>query len=244
VIYLIVGGLALEVAVHGQSSAQADSDGALHEIARQPSGPFLLSVVAAGFVAYAGWRLAQAVAGKPGHKGGIDWQRVGWAWSGVLYLGLCGEAISLIAGSSSGGSASHPEPVVARVSRWPLGPELLGLVAVALASGGIALGIWGVWHDYKNVLDADHLGGWFGAARAVGIAGDVARGLLVILVAAYVFLAAVSDNPKKAKGLGSALQSFAHRTGGPEYVGLLGVGLVCFALYSIAEAGFRRSATR
>ncbi|MGH8996584.1 MAG: DUF1206 domain-containing protein [Acidimicrobiales bacterium] len=94
------------------------------------------------------------------------------------------------------------------------------------------------------MLDADHLGHWFGVARSVGIAGDVARGLLVILVAAYVFLAALNDDPEKAKGLGTALQSFAHRTGGPELVGLLGVGLVCFGLYSIAEAGFRRSARR
>ncbi|MGH8996585.1 MAG: DUF1206 domain-containing protein [Acidimicrobiales bacterium] len=143
VIYVIAGGLALEVAVRGRSSAQADSDGALHEIARQPSGPFLLSVLAVGFVAYAGWRLAQVVAGKPGHQGGIDWQRIGWGWSGVLYLGLCGEAVSLIAGSSAGGSAFHAEPVVARVARWPLGPELLGLMALGLASGGIALAICG-----------------------------------------------------------------------------------------------------
>jgi hypothetical protein len=244
VIYLIVGGLALEVAVRGQSSAQADSDGALHEIARQPSGPFLLSVLAAGFVAYAAWRLAQAVAGKPGRKGGIDWQRIGWGWSAALYLGLCAEAVSLVAGSSSGGSATHPEPVVARVTRWPLGPELLGLFALGLASGGVALAIWGALHDYEHVLDADRLGHWFGAARLVGIAGDVARGLLVILVAAYIFLAALSDDPEKAKGLGIALESFAHRTGGPELVGLLGVGMVCFGLYSIVEAGFRRSARR
>ena len=244
VIYLIVGGLALEVAVRGQSSAQADGDGALQVIARQPSGPFLLSVLAAGFVAYAGWRLVQAVAGKPGHKGGIDWQRIAWGWSGALYLGLCSEAVSLIVGSSSGGSASHPEPVVASVARWPLGPELLGLLALGLASGGAALAIWGALHDYKNLLDAGRLGPWFGAARSVGIAGDVARGLLVILVAAYVFLAALDDDPEKAKGLGTAVESFAHRTGGPELVGLLGVGLVCFGLYSIAEAGFRRSARR
>lgn len=244
VIYLIVGGLALEVAVAGRSSAQADSAGALQAIARQPSGPFLLSLLAVGFVAYATWRLVQTVAGKPGHKGGIDWQRIGWAWSAVLYLGLCGEAVALLTGSGSSGSASHPEPIVARVVRWPLGPELLGLVAVGVASGGLALAVWGALHDYERVVDARRLGHWFGPVRAVGIAGDVARGLVVILVAAYLFLAAVHDDPQKAKGVGTALQSFAHRTGGPEAVGLLGVGLLCFGAYSVAEGIFRRSAGR
>jgi hypothetical protein len=244
VIYLIVGGLALEVAVRGRSSAQADSSGALHAIARQPSGPFLLSLLAAGFVAYAGWRLVQTVAGKPGHGGGIDWQRLGWGWSAALYLGLCGEAVSLLAGSNSGGSASHPEPLVARVARWPLGPELLGLAAVGLAFGGVALAVWGALHDYERVLDSGRLGRWFEAARSVGIAGDVARGLVVILVAIYIFLAAFEDKPSEAKGMGTALQSFAHHTGGPEAVGVLGVGLLCFGLYSVVEAAFRRSAGR
>jgi hypothetical protein len=244
VIYIIMGGLALELAVRGGSSTQADSDGALHEVARQPSGPFLLSVLAAGFVAYAGWRITQAVAGSPGHKGGVDWKRIGWGWSGALYLGLCGEAVSLLVGSSTGGTASHPAPAVARVERWPVGPELLGLVALGLASGGVALAIWGALHDYENVLDAGRMRHWFGAARSVGVIGEVARGLWVILVAGYFFVAALSDNPTKAKGLGTALQGFAHRTGGPECVGLLGVGLVCFGLYSTAEAGFRRSVRR
>lgn len=110
VIYLIVGGLALEVAVRGRSSAQADSQGALHEIARQPTGPFLLSLLAAGFVAYAAWRLAQAVAGRPGQEGGIDWQRIGWGWSGALYLGLLERPFRLSRARVPPGKVRIPSP--------------------------------------------------------------------------------------------------------------------------------------
>lgn len=133
---------------------------------------------------------------------------------------------------------------MAHIGHWPVGPEILGLIAVGAATGGIALAIWGALHDYKKVLDARRLGHWFEVARWTGIVGDVARGLVVLLVAAYVFLAALNHDPKTAKSLGAALQSFAHDPGGPEIVGLLGIGLISFGLYSVAEACFRRSARR
>jgi hypothetical protein len=237
-IYFILAGLAFETAVKGTSTTP-DSQGALVEIARQPGGRLLLVVLAAGFAAYAGWRLIQAVAGQPGARDALL-SRVGWAATALLYTFLCAEAVELAAGSSTSNASSHPEPLVARVLGWPAGPVLLGLVAVLAALAGIALGVWGVAHDYRRIIDAKRMGRWFEPARVAGAIGDIARGLLVVLVAVYLFLAVVTENPTKAKGLGPALQSFAHMPAGPVLLGLIGVGLFAFACYSVAEAAFRR----
>ncbi|MCU1490052.1 MAG: putative integral rane protein [Acidimicrobiaceae bacterium] len=240
VVYLILAGLAFEIAASGSSSAQANSQGALQEVARQPTGPFLLALLAVGFVAYAAWRAVQVVAGKPGKDHSEVWTRIGWAASGILYLILCAEACQLIAGSSSSSASSHPQPFVANVLKWPAGPELVGLVAVAIAGGGIALAVWGIFHDYRKVLDEHRLGRAFPAARVAGAVGDTVRGLLVVLVAVYLFSAAVTDQPSQAKGLDTALQSLVHEPGGPVLLGLAGTGMVAFAGYSFIEALGRR----
>ncbi|MGB9111459.1 MAG: DUF1206 domain-containing protein [Acidimicrobiales bacterium] len=242
VIYLVLAGLALELATRGRSFAQADTDGAFVAIARQRGGPFLLVVLASGCVAYAVWRLVQAIAGGAVDDRVARWTRLGRAASGALYLLLSAEALELRAGTATGSISSRPEPLVARVLVWPVGPEVIGLVAIAIATSGVALGVWGFLHDYRKVIDAPRLGRYFGLARASGAAGDGTRGLLLVIGASYLFFAAVTDNPTRSMGLGHALQALVHEPLGPELLGVLGAGLAAFSGYSVIEALYRRSA--
>lgn len=242
VIYLVLAGLALELTTRGRSFVPADTDGAFVAIARQRGGPFLLVVLASGCVAYAAWRLVQAIAGGAVNDRSSRWTRVGRAASGLLYLLLSAEALELRAGTSTGSISSRPEPLVARVLSWPAGPEVIGFVALAIATSGVALGVWGVVHDYRKVIDAPRLGRYFGLARASGATGDCTRVLLLLIVAAYLFFAAVTDNPSRSMGLGEALKSLVHEPLGPELLGVIGAGLAAFSGYSVIEAVFRRSA--
>jgi len=241
VIYLLLGVLAIEVATKGSSSAQPDSQGALTAVARQPSGPFLVSLLAAGFAAYAVWRLVQAVAGATLPEKSEVAVRIGRVAIALFYLGLCAEGVDILVRSSSNGAANNPEPFVTDVLRWTGGPEIIGLFAVCLAGGGVALGIWGVAHDYAKVIDAGRLGRAFTPARVAGAVGDCARGLLVVLVAVDLLSTAITDDPRRAKGLGNAIQSLAGKPGGPELLGFVAVGLFAFAGYSIVEAVYRRT---
>jgi hypothetical protein len=241
VIYLILAGLAFEVATRGSSFVQADTDGAFVAIARQPSGPLLLIALGSGCGAYATWRLVQALAGGVVDDRAARWARLGRAASGLLYLLLGAEAIELVAGRSTESIAPRPEPLVAKVLAWPGGPEIVGFVAIAVAVVGIALGTWGFLHDYGMVLDARRLGRSFGLARASGVAGDCARGLLLVIVAAYLFFAAVTRNASRSRGLGRALESLVHEPLGPELIGLIGAGLVAYAAYALIEAAYLRS---
>ena len=59
VVYGIIGVLAIKLAL-GDGGKATDQQGALHTIAKQPFGKFLLVVVAVGLAGYALWRLVRA----------------------------------------------------------------------------------------------------------------------------------------------------------------------------------------
>jgi hypothetical protein len=235
VVYLMIGALSLEVAVVRHSGVAADSQGAFDEIARQPGGRALLGVLAVGLIAYAAWRVIEAIAGN-----GL-WPRLGWLASGVLYLALFVEAIEILAGHASSDPSEHPQPIVARLLRIPAGPELVGAIGVAIAAAGFALVVWGIVHDYDKILEARRMPPWSRRfARVLGIAGDASRGLAVVLVASYLLDAAVADDPADARGASSALQSLVSLPAGRGLLGLLAAGLLAYAAYSAAEVCYRR----
>lgn len=244
VIYAMLGVLASLMIARGQPPAQASGTGALAEIAKQPAGPYLVGLLSAGLLCYGGWRLAQAVAGlEPAASGRPSLaKRLGWLAVAGLYFLLFAEALSLLMGKgASGGPAQHPQGAAATVLSWPGGPVLLGLVGVALALGGVALGAWGCVHDYGRTLDERRARPWVTAvSRVTGIAGNVTRAALLSLVASYTFLAAVEDSPSRQKSLDQSLEAVMHSPAGPWWIGLAATGLVGYAVYSVVEMLYRR----
>ena len=69
VIYILVGWVALLVAL-GQSSREADQQGALQLLADKPYGLVSLWLLGVGFAAYALWRLSEAAFGVTGEPPG------------------------------------------------------------------------------------------------------------------------------------------------------------------------------
>jgi Domain of Unknown Function (DUF1206) len=81
VVYLIIGGLAAELAV-GHGGKATDQRGAMQAIAAQPFGKFLLIVVAIGLLGYALWSFIQRafdLDGKGRDAKGVV-ARLGSAW--------------------------------------------------------------------------------------------------------------------------------------------------------------------
>ena len=173
-------------------------------------------------------------------------KRAGWASVAIIYFSLCPRAVTLAVGSPGsarsghGGPSSNPQPFVGLVLRWPGGTVWVGLVGAGVAVGGAALVIWGLAHDYSRTLRTERMSrAAFQCARAAGIIGEVTRGLLVMLVSAYLLAAAVTDNPAHAKSLGQALRSFDRMPAGPALLLIAAAGLVCFAAFSVFEALYR-----
>jgi hypothetical protein len=246
VIYLLLAYLAADIAIHHNSPAQPSGSGALTEIDRQPGGRALLGLLAVALAGYGAWRAVQ-VLGERGDEREMTSvvKRVGWAAVTMIYFGLCARAVSLAVGSSGsggpgGGASSNPRPFVGVVLRWPGGPAWVGVTGAGIAIGGAAMVVWGLAHDYSKVLQTDRMSRRaFLASLATGIAGEVTRGLLVILVSVYLLSASVTDDPARAKSLGQALRSFDRLPAGPVLLLAAAAGLACFAAYSVFEAVYR-----
>src|SRR6266571_5148697 len=107
VVYLIIGGLAAQLAI-GHGGSATDQHGALQTIYAQPFGKFLLAIVALGLLGFAVWCFIQAIydtEGKGRDAKGII-ARIGYAVVGVAYGALAFGAYQLVAGTGSGGKSS------------------------------------------------------------------------------------------------------------------------------------------
>lgn len=139
VIYLLVGALALRIAF-GDSSEQADRQGALAELAEQPLGSVMLWVLGIGLVGMALWRLSEVVFGKAGPDGREWTKRFASAARFVFYAFVAYTVLTFAAGNGkgsgeggdggSGGGGSSDEQsrdVTARVLDLPGGQWILGV---------------------------------------------------------------------------------------------------------------------
>jgi uncharacterized protein DUF1206 len=240
-VYVIVGGLAARAAF-GMGGRTTDSRGALATILGQPFGWVLLAVVAAGLFGYALWLLLSAALdaeGRGSHLRGVL-LRTGAAARGLVHAALGARAALMVVGSGTGrGNAVHEW--TARLMSAPFGPWLVALAGAAvLGYGGYQL--YRVFAtDLAKHLDRAALGA--GAARwavRFGRFGIAARGLLFGVIGFFLIQAGLRYDPRQAKGLAEALRTMASRSSPPWLLGAVAVGLVCYGLYQLFEARYRR----
>jgi Domain of Unknown Function (DUF1206) len=239
VVYLILGYLAVDIAVGGGRGKNASSQGALAVVAHQTAGPVLVVFLAAGFCAYAVWRFLQAAAGDPGEERGTELaKRLGWAAIGVVYVALAVRAALLLAGHpSSSNSAFSASKTLLDVG----GPPLLAVVGLGVVAGGIGLAVWALAHDFGRQLDHRRMPqALTGPAKLVEVFGTVIRGLVFAAIGSSLVVAAVSKSAKQAKGLNGAVHSLAGQPYGVALLGIAAAGLLAFGLASVVEALYRK----
>jgi Domain of Unknown Function (DUF1206) len=238
VVYAVVGILALKLAL-GDGGKATSQQGALKTVAEQPFGKFLLVALAVGLGGYAIWRLTRAAVGHGREDQDSGFDRVAALASGVAYGALCVTAIAILVGAGS--SSSSPKKATGGVLDWPAGPLI---VAIA---GGVLIGI-GLYQIYKGLarkfLETSKTHEMSEAVEkpftALGVAGHVARGAVFALIGWFLIRAAIDYDPNKAVGLDGALRKLEHASYGPLLLGIVAGGFIMFALYSIADARYRK----
>ncbi len=235
-VWLVVGGLALQVAFG--DSAQADKNGALAAIKDKPFGEVLLVVLVIGFLGYAAWRVLEAAVGHRDEDGGKRLlKRASSGVRGAVYLGLAGSTAKFLV---TGGGQDKTEPLTARVLATTGGQTLVFLVGAGFVVGGLVMAARAFSQEFEDKLKTREMPDWLQhATKAIGTAGLTSRGVVFTLIGAFLVRAAATFDPDKAKGLDGSLKTLAEQPFGPVLLSVTAIGLLAFALWSFLEARYR-----
>jgi len=244
VVYLIIGFLAAKLAI-GQGGAATDQRGALHTIYDQPSGKFLLIVVAIGLLAFALWSVIQAIydtEGKGSKAKGII-ARIGYAAVGIAYAALAFGAYQIATSTGSGGksSSTSTQDATAKLLQLPFGVPLV--VIVGLVVLGVAFYLFATAYKakFQNTLNLATLRAQVKKAVIfLGRLGYGALGVVFTIIGFFMIVAAVQFNPQQAKGLDTALGELLQLPFGRVLLGIVALGLIAYGVYSFVEARYRR----
>jgi hypothetical protein len=237
-IYAIVGVLAIQVAL-GAGGKTTNQQGALHEIAKQPLGKVLLMLMIVGLAGYAAWRILRAVLGHGPEASDDTKERISGLASGIAYAMLCVTAISILAGS--GGGSGSPDKTTGGVLGWPGGQLLVGLAGIIIVGVGLEQGYKGLKKKFLEQSKTEEMSERVRRAfTALGVFGHLARMVVFVLIGYFLLKAAIDFDPDEAVSLDGALTALAKASYGPVLLGIVAAGLIGFALYSMADARYRR----
>jgi hypothetical protein len=241
VIYGIVGVLAIKLAL-GVGGKTTDQSGALKTIAAQPFGEVMLILVATGLAGYSLWRLFHAFLGHGREKTDDTFDRLAALGSGIAYGIVCAVAIDILLHRGSGnGSSGSASKAAAGVLGWPAGVWLVGIAGVVVIGIALYQAYRGISADFLKEAKTEQMGEttrrWY---RRIATVGHLARTVVFGLIGFFLIKAAVDYNPRKAVGLDGALAKLAHQSYGSALLGVVAAGLVAFAIYSLADARYRK----
>jgi len=239
VLYLLLALLAVELLTQGEGR-NADTRGALHQLAHHDGGPVVLVLLIIGFAGFALWHAYVAlVTDRRRHDHS---RQLGDAARAVVYGLLCALAVSFLTTSKRSGNSDQTDKTwTARVLHWPAGRVLVVIAGMALLAGAVYL-LWRAFsdrpQDERAVLDAAPRE--TPALQLLGRIGNVARGAIVGLIGAFLVDAAIEYDADKTVGLDGALKRILDQRYGDVLVVLVAFGFAAFGVYSIARAWVNR----
>jgi hypothetical protein len=239
VLYVLIGLVAVLVAL-GQSSQEADQQGALQLLAGQPYGLAALWLLGIGFAGYALWRLSEAAFGVTGDGNGAG-PRVKSLVRAVIYAFFAYLTFKIIAGTGGGSQTGKQQDLTATVMHHPGGRWLVAIAGLAIVIAGLVLVFEGLRRKFLKYLQLSQLSPR--ARRIVewlGTVGTAARGAVFALAGVLVIEAAVTYQPAKAGGIDKALLTLRNQPFGEFLLILAALGLITFGIYGLCEARWRK----
>jgi Domain of Unknown Function (DUF1206) len=239
VIYILIGIVAILVAIGQGGGQQADQQGALQLVAAQPFGLVALWLLAIGFVGYALWRLSEAVFGVSGEGPGAG-PRLKSLVRALVYASFAVLTFKIIMGGKAD-QAGQQKDFTASVMHHAGGRFAVGIVGLIIVIVGLALVVEGARQKFMKHLRTGEMSPQTRKmVRRLGTVGTVARGLVFALAGVLVIDAAITASPAKAAGLDTALHTLRNQPFGEFLLIIAALGLIAFGIYGLAEARWRR----
>jgi hypothetical protein len=237
VVYLLIGILALRVAIGARGGRITDQSGALTVVLHQPMGSLLVLVLAIGLLTYAGWQIVAAVAGRRQQAGGSAWSRGLTIVRAAVYAAIGVQALRLAIGLRAGHSG--PAPLIRAALHWPFGQWMVLAAGIGAAIYGIVEIRHAIAGRLEPDLDAPALrraaGAW---ALDVARAGIIARALVMVILAIGVVRAALAERASAAGGMDTSLLLLNSLPSGRLVLGATAAGLLAYGIYQLLHARF------
>src|ERR1700729_608686 len=238
VLYILIGWVAILIAL-GQSSHEADQQGALQLLAGESYGLVSLWLLGIGFAAYALWRLSEAAFGVTGERPGAG-PRLKSLARAIIYAGLSYLTFTVIAGTARSQSGRQQD-ITATAMQHTTGRVLVGLVGLVIVACGIVLVVEGARKKFMKNLQTGQLSARLRrAVEVLGVTGTIARGLVFALAGVLVIDAAVTHQASESGGIDKALLTLRDQPFGEFLMMLAALGLLVFGVYGLCEARWRK----
>lgn len=243
-LFIVIGILALMVALGQKGGELADPAGALETVAQMPYGRVLLIIFIVGAIAHGAWNVLRGIADVD--NAGKKWQgivrRVIAVGVGIFYFGLALTAVDILVADQEADRNGAIQRMLATILlALPLGALLMALIGLGVIGAGVSefySGVTGKYQEnFKIRMLAEHQQ-WI--ISLLGVISFSARALILVMMGCFFIAAAFYYNPNEAAGVDRALAIIAQQSYGQILLFITSGGLLCHGILSLYEARFRR----
>ncbi len=245
-LFIVIGILALMVALGQKGGELADPAGALETVATLPYGRIFLVIFIVGAIAHGAWNVLRGLADVD--NAGKNWQGIGRrviaVGVGIFYFGLSLTALDIITADHEADRNGAIQRMLATILlALPLGAVLMALIGLGVIGAGVSEFYSGVTGKYQEnfkirVLDESQQK----IISLLGVISFSARALILVMMGCFFIAAAFYYNPNEAAGVDRALAIIAQQSYGQVLLFITSGGLLCHGILSLYEARFRRVA--
>ena len=243
-LFIIIGVLAILVAVGDRSGQLTDATGALTTIAQFTFGKILLIIFIGGALGHGAWNILRGAADVD--NAGKNWQgiakRIIAASVGFFYFFLAWTAWNIIVTVEvEVQSGSVQKTLTALILALPLGAILVFIIGLSVIGAGINECYRGLTGKFQEDFRLRELqGGRRKIVTVLGALSFTARAVIFGLMGYFFIQAAIASDANQAMGIDGALRTLGQSYYGKILLFIAAAGLICHGVLSLYEARYRR----
>jgi len=243
-LFIVIGILAILVAIGDRGGMLADPTGALATVAQFPLGKILLILFIVGAFGHGAWNILRGTADVD--NAGNGWQgianRIFAVGIGIFYLYLAWTAWDLfLTARVTSENGAVQKTFVSILLAVPLGAILVAVIGIGVIGAGIHECYSGITGKYQENFKMYKLQGTKRVIfNILGYFGFIARALIFALMGYFFVSAAFFYDAQIAVGIDGALLTLSQSYYGKTLLFVTATGLVCHGVLSLYEARYRR----
>ena len=243
-LFIVIGILAIMVAIGEKGGQLADPTGALSRVAQASYGKVILLIFIAGAFGHGAWNVLRGVADVD--NAGNNFQgilkRIIAAGVGIFYFFLAWTAWSIVLTANvavANGTVQRTFTTI--VLALPFGAILIGLIGFIIIGAGVNECYSGFTGKFQENFKQYKLeGNSRNIITFLGFMSFLTRALIFALIGWFLISAAIKSNPNEAIGMDGALLTLAQSYYGQILLFIASAGLICQGVLSLYEAKYRR----